>query len=66
MAWDDNHYEGVSQVARKYAEENFSLESVGAKLERTYKHSISEAARHGNRKPGNKKPRNGPKDATVP
>jgi glycosyltransferase involved in cell wall biosynthesis len=59
LAWDDSQYESVSRVARKYAEENFSLESVGGRLERTYKHAISEAARHGNRKSGYRKPGNG-------
>ena len=58
LDWDDSDYEGVSRIARKYAEENFSLESVGERLERIYKHAISEAQRHGRReliyrKPGN-------------
>ena len=56
LAWDAGHYESVSRVARKYAEENFSLESVGERLERIYKHAISDTARHDNRKPAYQKP----------
>ncbi len=65
LAWDDGRYEGVSRVARKYAEENFSLESTGERLERVYRHAISAAARDGNREPGDRKRRNvsvGPND----
>jgi len=59
LDWDAGHYEGVSRVARKYAEGNFSLESVGERLERIYKRAISEAVRHGNRKPVDRTPGSG-------
>jgi len=42
LAWDDKQYDNVSVAARRYAEENFSLEAVGMKLEHVYETAIQE------------------------
>ncbi len=36
LQWDDTRYDQVSKSARRFAEERFSLEAVGARLEAAY------------------------------
>ena len=45
LSWDESRYQATSLQARRFAEDNFSLGSVGARLESIYKHAIFEFVR---------------------